>query len=135
MNFNLLASVLRTVVPVIAGALLTLTGAVGINVDSTQAAIVVTALVTAAYYLVFRLAEQAAARLRWAWLRRAAGVLLGWARPPQYTPQQHIDVTLDVDWSKVGEDLFTSLQRNIGARGTAAFGDDRTDPPAPRAGA
>ncbi|TLQ45746.1 hypothetical protein [Streptomyces marianii] len=84
MNLNLLASLLRTVVPVLAGAILTLTGALGIPVDSAQVAVIVTAALTAAYYLVFRLAEQATARLRWERLRRIAGVLLGWARPPQY---------------------------------------------------
>lgn len=83
---NLLASTLRTLVPLLAGWVLTVTGALGIDADSTAVAGGVTIAVTAAYYLALRLAEEAAARLEWEPLRLAAGVLLGWARPPQYEP-------------------------------------------------
>lgn len=81
---NLLASLLRTVVPLLAGWVLTVTGALGIEADSTAVAGGITVLVTAVYYLVLRLAEAAAIRLRWEPLRLVAGLLLGWARPPQY---------------------------------------------------
>ncbi|MET9953498.1 hypothetical protein ABZ135_18375 [Streptomyces sp. NPDC006339] len=83
---NLLASVLRTAVPLLAGWILTVTGALGIEAD--QAAVVggVTAAVTLAYYVVLRLAELGAERIGWEPLRLAAGLLLGWARPPAYTP-------------------------------------------------
>ncbi|NUK22079.1 hypothetical protein [Streptomyces lunaelactis] len=93
---NLLASLLRTVVPLAVGWILTVTGALGIDVDSAEAASLVTAAVTAGYYFLLRLAEQAAERLQWEPLRLVAGVLLGWARPPQYeqtsgTVQIHLD--------------------------------------------
>lgn len=81
---NLLASILRTVVPVAVGLILTVTGALGIDIDSEQAAGLATAAFTAGYYVLFRLAEQAAARLGWEPLRLVAGMLLGWARPPEY---------------------------------------------------
>ena len=83
---NLFASVLRTAVPLLAGWILTVTGALGIETD--QAAIVggVTAAVTLAYYVLLRLAELGAERIGWEPLRLVAGLLLGWARPPAYTP-------------------------------------------------
>lgn len=81
---NLFASLLRTVVPLLAGWVLTVTGALGLDVDSATVAGGVTAAVTAVYYLLFRLVEEAAGRLGWQPVRLLAGVLLGWARPPQY---------------------------------------------------
>lgn len=95
---NLLASLSRTVVPVIAGYVLTVTGALGIDVDSGQAAALATAGFTAAYYLLLRLLEQAADRLDWQPARMVAGLLLGWARPPEYGKPAAvgtIDVRLD----------------------------------------
>lgn len=82
---NLLASILRTLVPLLVGWVLAVTGALGIEADSAAVAGGVTAVVTAAYYLLLRLAEEAAAKLQWEPLRLVAGVLLGWARPPQYS--------------------------------------------------
>ncbi|TFE42580.1 hypothetical protein E3E14_25330 [Streptomyces sp. ICN441] len=70
--------------PLLVGWVLTVTGALGIEADSVAIAGGVTAAVTAVYYLLLRLAEQAAARLQWEPLRVAAGLLLGWARPPEY---------------------------------------------------
>ncbi|MBA4865901.1 hypothetical protein H1V43_32065 [Streptomyces sp. PSKA54] len=84
MATSLFPSVLRTVVPLLAGWVLTVTGALGIEADSTAVAGGTTVLVTGAYYVVFRLLEDLAGRLRWEPLRVASGLLLGWARPPQY---------------------------------------------------
>lgn len=81
---NLFASVLRTVVPLLVGWVLTVTGALGIDADSTAVAGGVTAAVTAVYYLVFRLIEEAAGRVGNETVRKIAGVLLGYARPPEY---------------------------------------------------
>ena len=81
---NLLASLLRTVVPLLAGWLLTAADVFGIQADSTAVAGGVTVAVSAVYYMVLRLIEEGAARADWPPLRVAAGVLLGWAAPPQY---------------------------------------------------
>lgn len=81
---NLFASFLRTAVPVVAGLLLGWAARVGWHLDDAQVTAAVTAALTFAYYAVFRLLEETAEHLRVPWLRTAAGVLLGWARPPQY---------------------------------------------------
>lgn len=91
----LFPSVLRTAVPLLAGWILTNTGALGIQPDSATVAGGVTVGVTLAYYVVFRLAELGAARIGWQPLRLAAGLLLGWARPPKY-PSTATTTTLDV---------------------------------------
>jgi hypothetical protein len=87
----LLPSILRTVVPLVAGwILVTLTGA-GFTVDSNSARAAVTLAVTAAYYVVFRLVERLAEKFGGpAWVRAAAGVLLGYARPPRYRPTDDV---------------------------------------------
>jgi small neutral amino acid transporter SnatA (MarC family) len=84
MKNSLFPSVLRTVVPLLVGWVITVTGALGIEADSTAVAGGTTVLVTALYYLLFRAVEQAATRLQWEPLRVAAGLALGWARPPEY---------------------------------------------------
>lgn len=77
-------SVMRTLVPMGVALVLSVTGRLGIPVDSEQAAMVVFLLLGAAYYLVFRGLEWLAERLAWRPLQLAAGLLLGWARPPSY---------------------------------------------------
>ncbi|MEU3255957.1 hypothetical protein [Streptomyces sp. NPDC006997] len=81
---SLFISTMRTFVPVGVGLALSLTGRLGIPVDSEDAALVVLALLVSAYYLVFRGLEWLAERLAWRPLQVAAGMLLGWARPPAY---------------------------------------------------
>lgn len=112
---NLLASILRTAVPLLAGYLLTVTGLLGLDVDSTQAAALVTAAVTAAYYLLLRLAEQAAARIGWEPARYAAGLLLGWARSPEYGKDRPVPGTIQVrlNAEAFGADLYEAVRRNI----------------------
>ncbi|NML55655.1 hypothetical protein HHL19_36450 [Streptomyces sp. R302] len=85
---NVLASILRTVVPVLAGWVLTVTGAVGVKVDSAALAGGITAAVTLVYYTVLRALEAGAERIGWEPLRLIAGLLLGWARPPAYEKHQ-----------------------------------------------
>lgn len=89
---NLYASFLRTVVPIVAGLLLGWAARVGLDLDDAQVTAVVTSALAAGYYAVFRLLEEAAGRLDVPWLRTAAGVLLGWARPPQYPAAADQDV-------------------------------------------
>lgn len=113
---NLLASILRTVVPLVAGWVLTVTGALGIEADSVAVAGGVTAAVTAVYYLLLRLAEEAAARLEWEPLRLVAGVLLGWARPPQYQPDEPAPkgtIRVHLNAEAFGEELREAVRRNI----------------------
>ncbi|WP_018386575.1 hypothetical protein [Wenjunlia vitaminophila] len=81
---DLFASFMRTVVPIVVGLLLGLAARAGFDLDGETATAAVTAALTAAYYAVFRLLEEAAGRIGWDWLRKLAGVLLGWARPPRY---------------------------------------------------
>ncbi|WP_236241175.1 hypothetical protein [Streptomyces sp. CC228A] len=111
---NLLASALRTLVPLLVGWVVTVTEALGIEVDSVAVAGGVMAAVTAAYYLLLRLAEQLAERLEWEPLRLAAGVLLGWARPPSYEappPAGTMRVHLNAD--TFAEELREAIRRNI----------------------
>ena len=84
MHGNFLISVARTLVPLGVGLVLSLTGRLGIPVDSEQAALVVLVILAGAYYLALRGLEWLADRLAWRPLRLAAGVLLGWAQPPSY---------------------------------------------------
>lgn len=84
MQGNFFISAMRTLVPLGVGLVLSLTGRLGIPVDSEQAALIVLVVLAAAYYLVFRGLEWLAERLSWRPLQLAAGVLLGWARPPSY---------------------------------------------------
>lgn len=93
---NLFVSVLRTAVPLLAGWILTVTGAVGIETDQPALVGGVTASLTLAYYLVFRLLELAAARIGWEPARLIAGLLLGWARPPKYEARSGGTVTVDL---------------------------------------
>lgn len=80
----LFVSFMRTAVPLVAGWLLTLAVRAGIDVDGATATSLVTVVLAAAYYLVFRLLEVLGERARGTALQSIAGVLLGWARPPQY---------------------------------------------------
>ncbi|CAL9614210.1 hypothetical protein SUDANB1_05692 [Streptomyces sp. enrichment culture] len=83
----LLPSVLRTVVPLVAGWIIVALTRLGFTLDSNTAQAAVTLAVAAAYYLVFRLVERTTERLGGPlWLKGAAGMLLGYARPPRYKP-------------------------------------------------
>lgn len=81
---NLLASLLRTVVPLAVGLLLGLAARAGFDIDEAAAATAVTAALTAGYYALFRAVEEWAAKQAHPVLRTLAGVLLGYARPPEY---------------------------------------------------
>lgn len=84
MPASLFPSVLRTVVPLVAGWLISLGVQAGVVIDSERAVSAVTVVIVLAYYLVFRLLEVLGTRLRGTALQKAAGFLLGWARPPAY---------------------------------------------------
>lgn len=76
--YDTLASLWRTVVPIVAGALLSMAAKAGFHIDSSVVTGWLTAGFAAGYYALFRLAEQHLGK-RWGWL-------LGLARPPQYKP-------------------------------------------------
>ncbi|MBK3572575.1 hypothetical protein JHN63_01800 [Streptomyces sp. MBT65] len=84
MPASLFPSVMRTLVPLIAGWLLTFAVRAGVTIDSEKVTSTVTVIAVLAYYLVFRLLEYIGTRLRGTALQTVAGFLLGWARPPAY---------------------------------------------------
>ncbi|MFJ9374449.1 hypothetical protein [Streptomyces sp. NPDC101455] len=84
MPASLFPSVMRTLVPLIAGWLLTLAVRAGVTIDSDKVTSAVTVALVLAYYLLFRVLEFIGTRLRGTTLQKVAGFLLGWARPPAY---------------------------------------------------
>jgi hypothetical protein len=84
---SLFISLMRTVVPLVAGWLISLAVWAGVDVDSHAVTGAVTLLLALAYYALFRLLELAGTRARGTVLQKLAGVLLGWARPPAYPAQ------------------------------------------------
>lgn len=80
--YEIFVNFMRTAVPAAMALVLTVTGALGLDVDSASAGAAVTALLTAGYYTAFRLVEGYADKLGHPALRTLAGVFLGWARPP-----------------------------------------------------
>ena len=74
--YDTLASLWRTIVPVVVGTLVAWLAHAGIGVDSAAATAWLGGAFSSAYYSAFRLLE-AHVSSRWGWL-------LGLARPPQY---------------------------------------------------
>ncbi|WP_330349560.1 hypothetical protein [Streptomyces sp. NBC_00582] len=81
---GLFISFMRTAVPMVAGWLLTLTVKAGVTIDSAAVEYAVNVALVLVYYGVFRGLEVLGTRLRGTALQTFAGILLGWARPPQY---------------------------------------------------
>lgn len=81
---DLYTSLMRTVVPILAGYVLGLAARAGLELDDATVTAYVNAACSIAYYVVFRGLEDLADRRGWRLLRRVAGVMLGWARPPRY---------------------------------------------------
>jgi hypothetical protein len=108
---NLFASLMRTLVPVVAGLLLGLAARAGLDVDGETATLVVTSALTAGYYALFRGLEAAAGHLGWEPLRVAAGVLLGWARPPQYAQPITAPVRVRLDTDDLGRQLAAAYAK------------------------
>jgi hypothetical protein len=73
---------MRTIVPLAAGWVLTLLATVGVDFSSESVISVVTVVITAAYYTLFRMLERAAPTGGVA--EKIFGALLGYARPPEY---------------------------------------------------
>jgi hypothetical protein len=79
---SLFPSIMRTVVPLVAGWVITALASLGVDFGSERTAAVVTALITGAYYTLFRIIENAAPTGGVA--EKIAGLLLGFVRPPVY---------------------------------------------------
>lgn len=79
---SLFPSLMRTVVPLVAGTVITWLASIGVDLGSEGTTAVVTAVVTGVYYTLFRLIERAAPTGGAA--EKAAGFLLGFVRPPVY---------------------------------------------------
>ncbi|WP_432135882.1 hypothetical protein [Streptomyces sp. bgisy154] len=116
---SLFVSYMRTLVPYGVALVLTATGWLGIPVDSTAAAGAVSLGLGAAYYAAFRGLEWVAERMAWEPLRLAAGLLLGWARPPAYERPGQARVTVRLpDGDRTFEDfLRRTLRDGDGAGG------------------
>lgn len=112
---NLFISAMRTVVPIVAGVVLSLAGRLGIPVDSEAAVLVVSAGLAAVYYGVFRGLEWVAERMAWHPLQVVAGVLVGWARPPAYERPVLMPVRMKMDRAAMEEDIDEFIRR-LGAK-------------------
>ncbi|WP_432158417.1 hypothetical protein [Streptomyces sp. bgisy153] len=114
---SLFVSYMRTLVPYGVALVLTATGWLGIPVDSTAAAGAVSLGLGAAYYAVFRGLEWVAERMAWEPLRLAAGLLLGWARPPAYERGVTVPIRVKVDREHLDQETrsaLAALQRAVG---------------------
>ncbi|WP_171110644.1 MULTISPECIES: hypothetical protein [unclassified Streptomyces] len=110
---NLFISFMRTVVPWGVALVFGVTGWLGIPIDSDAAAAAVTIVLGAVYYAVFRGLEELAERMAWRPLQLAAGLLLGWARPPAYEQPPVLPVKLKLDMDAMREDL-AAMRRVLG---------------------
>lgn len=108
---NLYVWAMRTLVPYGVGLVLTATGWLGIRVDSEAAAGAVSLGLAAAYCTVFRLLEELAERVAWPRLQLAAGIMLGWARPPQYVKPVTAPLRLELDMGYAEAQIRQALRR------------------------
>jgi hypothetical protein len=114
---NLFTSYMRTLVPYGVALVLTGTGWLGIPVDSTAAAGAVSLGLGAAYYAAFRGLEALAEHLAWRPLQLAAGLLLGWARPPAYEKELAVPLRFTVDKQHLDQETraaLAALRRAVG---------------------
>ena len=102
---NLYASLMRTLVPIVAGLVLSWAARLGLDLDDATTTAYVTAGLTAGYYALFRLLEELAERMAWEPLQTLAGVFLGWARPPQYVKSATVPIRLKLDREAMREDV------------------------------
>jgi RsiW-degrading membrane proteinase PrsW (M82 family) len=87
----LFPSILRTVVPLVAGWIIVALTGLGFSLNSNTAQAAVTLAAAGTYYVVFRLVERAAEKFGGpVWLRGTVGALLGYARPPHYKPTDDV---------------------------------------------
>lgn len=115
MRTSLFVSYMRTLVPYGVALVLTATGWLNIPVDSEAAAGAVSLGLGAAYYAGFRGLEALAERMTWRPLQLAAGVMLGWARPPAYEKPLTVPLRLRLDKAAMRQDA-DEFMRYLGAK-------------------
>lgn len=115
MRKSVFVSYMRTLVPYGVALVLTATGWLGIPVDSEAAAGAVSLGLGAAYYGAFRGLEALAERMTWRPLQLAAGVMLGWARPPAYERPLTVPLRLRLDQAAMRQDA-DEFMRYLGAK-------------------
>lgn len=81
MPVSVLPSILRTLVPLAVGYFAAWPVAKALGLTDDQITSLITAVVTALYYVVVRGLEQLAPQFGW---------LLGWASPPKYVPPTEV---------------------------------------------
>jgi hypothetical protein len=113
---NLFTSLMRTLVPIAAGLVLTLAARTGLHLDGEMVTLAAGAGLMAAYYAAFRVLEAAADRIGWRPLQLLAGVMLGWARPPQYVEPITAPLRFKVDQDALNADL-ANFRRILGIDG------------------
>jgi hypothetical protein len=124
---NLFTSLMRTLVPIVAGLVLSWAARLGLDLDDAQLTVYVTAALTAGYYAAFRLLEELAERMAWRPLQLLAGVLLGWARPPAYERPVEMRVRMKMDKAAMKQDV-DDFVRHLGNRLGDGSGQPRNDP-------
>lgn len=114
---NLFTSLMRTLVPIAAGLVLDLAARVGLDLDDGMVTTYVTAALTAGYYALWRAIEEHAERIGWEPLRTLAGLLLGWAKPPQYEQPATVPlrVRLDFDQDQFAKQVSGIVTRSGGS--------------------
>ncbi len=88
-------SVMRTVVPLVVGWVITALTSVGVDFGSEKTTAAVTVVFSGAYYTLFRLLERVAPTGGKA--EKVAGFLLGFVRPPIYPPSGTVAATARVE--------------------------------------
>ncbi|MFJ5156303.1 hypothetical protein ACIQCF_33045 [Streptomyces sp. NPDC088353] len=106
---NLFVSVARMAVPVLVGLVLAVATRLGLQLDDAAVTQYVTAGLVLAYYLLWRGLEVLAERLAWQPLQAFAGVLLGWARPPEYRDPVTVPIRVKVDRGALEEETREAL--------------------------
>lgn len=109
---NLFVSLMRTLVPIVAGLALSWAARIGLHLDDVTVTTYVTAGLTLAYYVAFRALEAVAERLAWQPLQLAAGIFLGWARPPAYQTPPSLPLKAASDMDAMSKDL-AALKRIV----------------------
>jgi hypothetical protein len=102
---NLFTSLMRTLTPIVAGLVLGLAARFGFGLDDATVTMYVAAGLIAGYYALWRVLEYLAERIGWQPLQTLTGLLLGWARPPQYVEPVTAPLRLRLDKAAMDRDM------------------------------
>lgn len=92
---SLFPSIMRTVVPLAVGWVVTALATIGVDFGSEKTTAAVTVVFAGAYYTLFRVLERVAPTGGPA--EKVAGFLLGFVRPPIYPPSGTVAATARVE--------------------------------------